>query len=215
MINLKKNAELVSVSEDDETGIIEGYASVFGQIDSYGDTIDPRAYDKVLAEKQSPIMLFCHDDWSIPIGKWTSLEVDSYGLKVKGQINLNSQQGKEVYEAVKFGALTGLSVGFCCTKDDIEDDDKSRIIKNVQRLYEISLVPIPADNFARISSIKSADLQSINSIKELETCLRDAGASRTRAKEFISVAKRVLSHRDDADKRDAISRKLQSILSNF
>ncbi len=219
MKTLKKDAPQAMELKTDE-GIIEGYASVFNKVDSYGDTIDPKAYDHVIASGELPVMLYGHDDYSLPIGKWLEMSVDEVGLKVKGQLNLNNARAKEVYDAVKFGSLTGMSVRISMAKDDFEEkEDGGNLIKNVQRLYEISVVSLPADNFARISECKS--FEEMQSVKDLEIGLRDAGLSRNQAKAFIAVAKRVLSPQRDADAKAMnadvveINSKIQSILNKI
>lgn len=198
-----KNAAQKAEATDE--GIIEGYASVFNGVDSYGDTIDPKAYDDIVESKSMPAMLFGHDDYALPIGKWTELSVDEHGLKVKGQLNLNNARAKEVFDAIKFGALTGMSVRIGVTDDDIEDqkDTGGTYIKHVSDLPEISVVPLPADSYARISACKSVDFEKVHDIKDLEKCLRDAGFSRNDAKGFISKAKSVLTDQRDAEKQVA------------
>ena len=220
-MKLRKDAPQAMELKDEEKGIIEGYASVFNKVDSYGDTIDPNAYDHIVASGELPTMLFGHDSYSLPIGKWLEMSVDDYGLKVKGQLNLNNARAKEIYDAIKFGSLTGMSVNISMSDDDIDElEDKGRyLIKNVQRLYEISVVSLPADNFARISECKSFD--EMQSIKDLEIGLRDAGLSRNQAKAYIAVAKRVLSNQCDVETKaadadvTAINDKVQSILNKL
>ena len=168
-------------------------------------------------------MLFGHDSHSVPIGKWVSLEKDEIGLKVTGQLNLNNSKAKEVFDAIKFGSLTGLSVGFSVNEDgyDVKDEDEGFgfLIKNIERLYEISVVPLPADNFARIAECKSLDLDSINDIKDLEINLRDVGLSRKDAKAFIAKAKSILSSQRDVEEQEDLNNevnlKLQKILNKL
>ena len=62
-----------------EEGSIEGYASVFGGVDSYGDTIEKTAFDNVIKSGQKPLMFYQHNRWSLPIGVWESLSVDEKG----------------------------------------------------------------------------------------------------------------------------------------
>ena len=95
-----------------EEGVIEGYASVFGGVDSYGDTIEPTAFDNVIKSGQKPLMFYQHDRWSLPIGVWEELRVDEKGLYVRGRLNLELEEAREVYSALKFGPLNGLSIGF-------------------------------------------------------------------------------------------------------
>lgn len=202
-----------------DTGVVEGYASVFNQIDSYGDTIASTAYDKVLEEKQTPLMFFNHDRNEIPIGKWTSLSKDERGLKVVGQLDLAQAKAQEIYNAIKFGSITGLSVGMSVNPEKYEDaGDGNFVIKEVNKLYEISIVNFPADTYARILNCKSVDFSSCKNITEFEKSLRDAGCSRNQAKELISVAKRVLINQRDVDKQDnadEVLNKIQNILKKF
>ena len=95
-----------------EEGSIEGYASVFGGVDSYGDTIEKTAFDNVIKSGQKPLMFYQHNRWSIPIGVWEEMSVDEKGLKVKGRLNLELEEAREVYSALKFGSLNGMSIGF-------------------------------------------------------------------------------------------------------
>ena len=94
------------------------------------------------------------------------------------------------------------------------------LIKAIDRLYEISVVNLPADDNARISSYKSADFNDCNDIKGFEKCLRDAGFSRSKAKEIISVAKRVLNQCDaDRETHDHvdndIDERIKSIFKKY
>ena len=205
-----------------DEGIIEGYASVFGKVDSYGDTIEPKAYDHVCALGALPTMLFGHDSDALPIGKWLEMRVDETGLWVKGQLNLNNARAKEVFDAIKFGALTGMSVNISMDEDDLDEKKEGGyLIKNVQRLYEISVVPLPADDYARISEVKSLDFDKMQDIKDLERGLRDVGCSHNQAKAFIAVAKRVLNAQRDAERKAAIAdetevnSKIRSILNKL
>lgn len=190
-------------------GYVSGYASVFGGVDFYDDTIEPGAYDAVLSAIKSgaapmPKMFFNHNYYdSVPVGKWTDVSVDDRGLKIAGQLNLNIQQGRDIYEAVKFGTIDGLSVSIRMKQEDMETDGEDiRHIKNVRELKEVSLCTFPADKNARIITYKAeADAEAIKSIRDLETYLRDAGLPATEAKTIISAAKRVILN--DSDQRDA------------
>ena len=84
--------EEVSLKIDGETGKFSGYASVFGGIDSYGDTILKGAFQHAIASEM-PKMFFNHS-WDMPIGKWTKAEEDSKGLpatKLHGLRMLNTE----------------------------------------------------------------------------------------------------------------------------
>ena len=201
--------------EAHDDGKISGYASAFNLFDSYGDTILSTAYDNVLVEKQTPLMFFNHDRYEVPIGKWTSLSKDEIGLKVEGALDLSQEKAQVIYNAIKFGSITGLSVGMQVNDEDYEAiEDNHHRIKNVAKLYEISIVNFPADESARILTVKS-DFNACNNITDFERCLRDAGASRNKAKEIISIAKRVLANQREVEKQEEIKLKIQQILNRF
>lgn len=191
----------------DDDGTIEGYASKFNGVDSYGDTIEPSAFNSVI-KNCSPKMFFNHrSGYSVPIGVWDIIRVDDVGLYVKGRINLELPEGRNVYSALKFGSIDGLSIAIILSDDDYFVDEQGiRHIKNVQELYEISIVTFPADKNARIIDVKS-DKENINTIKEFENYLCDIGFSKQEAMTLISIAKKVIAN----DKRDAIKSDLTEI----
>ena len=204
-----------------EEGSIEGYASVFGGVDSYGDTIEKTAFDNVIKSGQKPLMFYQHNRWSIPIGVWEELSVDEKGLKVKGRLNLELEEAREVYSALKFGSLNGMSIGFRMKDKDYEYDDEDIChIKNISELLEISIVNFPADKEARIDNVKSED-RDLNDIRDCEHYLRELGISKKMAQKLISVIKTAKSAVSDSQKSedaklaaelDKIQQKLNKIL---
>lgn len=206
-------------------GFVAGYASKFGGIDSYDDTIEPQAYDGVVKSGALPKMLFNHDAWSVPVGRWTSWKVDEIGLYVEGELNLELQQAQDIRKAIKFGSLDGLSVSIRMNADDFYyDADGIRHIKNVQKMREISLCTFPADNNARIITFKTAEeLADLKTVRDLEDYLRDAGVSARDAKALISTSKRILTdeaatakaQRDAAEKAAEQQRKLDRVQQFF
>lgn len=191
-----------------DTGKFEGYASTFNNVDSYGDTILPGAYKDTLSANGLPKMFILHRSYELPIGKWLDASEDSKGLYVKGELTPGLSMANDVGAALKHGTLDGLSIGYALRKADYQPSDKlegGRIIKKVSLLSEISPVTFPADSFARIdlASVKS-DLQSIETVKEFENYLREAGKfSRDHAKMLVAQAKSIFGQRDAGNKVDA------------
>ena len=188
-----------------EEGSIEGYASVFGGVDSYGDTIEKTAFDNVIKSGQKPLMFYQHNRWSLPIGVWESLSVDEKGLKVKGRLNLELAEAREVYSALKFGSLNGMSIGFRMKDKDYEYDDEDIChIKNISELLEISIVNFPADKAAQIDSVKSEELDGLHDIRDCEHYLRELGISKKMAQKLISVVKSAKSAVSDSQKTEDV-----------
>lgn len=187
-----------------EEGSIEGYASVFGGVDSYGDTIEKTAFDNVIKSGQKPLMFYQHNRWSLPIGVWESLSVDEKGLKVKGRLNLELEEAREVYSALKFGSLNGMSIGFRMTEHDYEYENDVCHIKNIADLLEISIVNFPADKAAQIDSVKSEELDGLHDIRDCEHYLRELGISKKMTQKLISVIKSAKSAVSDSQKSEDV-----------
>lgn len=134
----------------------QGYASVFGGIDAYGDTIDPKAYEKTLKRKSSdrPIRLRWNHFGPV-IGKWVDMVVDSKGLLVTGELTPGHSVAMDAYASMKHGAVDGLSIGFYPKQIEMLDGENRRLLKEIE-LVEISVVEEPADLGARVSAIKAA-----------------------------------------------------------
>lgn len=201
LIQKTLNLVAVSLKMDEDTGKFAGYASVFGGVDSYGDTIIKGAFESTL-KNGKPKMFFNHE-WGMPIGKWTKAKEDDHGLYVEGELTTGLGLSADVRAAMKHGTLDGLSIGGYLKKGDYDETENGRIIRRWSNLMEISPVVFPADGAARIDlgSVKSADienaLEGIQSIRDFERFLRDAGGlSKGLAEALVSRAKTVFSHGD-------------------
>lgn len=208
-------------ADDDETGKISGYASTYNNPDLSGDVMLPGCYDAVLNKIKSsgvmPVMFFSHDHWSVPCGTWDEINSDEKGLYVSGRINRDLESGKEIYSALKFGSLSGLSVGFSFSPEGVEDNDAGGYdFKAIDDLIEISICAMPCNQNARIDSVKSFDVESIRDYKTAERYLRDAGSfSREQAKTFISCLKSVFAHERDAQERKKAEKEIIDLIHKF
>lgn len=151
---LSARLELRSFNEDD--GTFQGIASVFGELDSYDDTVAEGAFKKTLKERGSQgIKMLWQHRATEPIGIWTDVQEDKKGLLVEGKLALGTQRGKEAHELLKMGALDGLSIGFMTKKYEMDEDTGIRMLQEID-LWEISLVTFPALSSARITDVKMA-----------------------------------------------------------
>jgi len=150
-------------SDGDDDGTIRGYGSVFGNVDSYGDTVAKGAFKKTIADAKAgntqwPVMLSQHDSHT-PIGIWTGMDEDERGLKLKGKLAINTKRGADAYQLLKMKprpAFNGLSIGYRAKDYELHRTGPiKRTLKSID-LVECSLVTFPADRFARVQSVKSA-----------------------------------------------------------
>lgn len=170
--------QIKSVEEGDGR-TIEGYGSVFLNVDSYKDIVAPGAFAKSLQSGRKVKMLYNHDSRSV-CGVWDEIVEDGNGLRVKGRL-LNTPLGNEVKELVKAGAIDSLSIGYRTLDYDYNEITGIRTIKEAQ-LFEVSIVTFPANEEATIDSIKAAEMSKT----DLERFLTSKGMSRSCAKGLIA-----------------------------
>ncbi len=144
----------LDASSLDEAGHFTGYASIFGQLDSYGDIVDKGAFKKTLKDRKRVKLLWSHDSFQPGIG-YVELEEDDKGLRVvEGQLYLDIQKAKEAYINLKNGTLDGLSIGYNTVKEVVDRSTNERHLKEVA-LWEVSLCNFQACPGAVVTDIKS------------------------------------------------------------
>ena len=229
---IKKTLHLndVDLKMDGDSGKFSGYASVFGGVDSYGDTIVKGAYESTLRSHGKPLMYLEHS-WSsfvsngaglLPIGKYITIKEDDHGLLVEGELTPGMSVSADVGAAMRHGTINGLSVGGYVKKGDYDETESGRVIRKWSHLVEVSVVAMPADSSARIdlSSMKSngtdliAEIEEITTTKEFEYLLRNvAGLSKGAAKSLTARAFILFGSADaDAKEQKAIKAATDRIL---
>jgi uncharacterized protein len=207
------------VGQDAAHGVITGYASIFvgqpgGGPDSFGDVIARSAFKATIAAHAAagtmPVMLWSHDP-SRPVGRYTEIREDERGLFVRGQLNLQTQAGREAFEHLKARDIGGLSIGFQIAENGFQHQaDGSRLLTAID-LFEISLVAMPAARVARVTEIKS-----IGSRQELVDALREVGLPLAAAR---SIAARgwpgLTGLPADEEKFDALARRIEAALAEI
>ena len=114
-------------------------------------------------------------------------------------------------------AITGLSIGFVAKRWEsrTRPEEPRRTLKEV-RLLEVSLVTFPANEKARVTSVKTlAEFDP----REMEEALRDAGLSQRDRKAAVAVFRDVMLRRDagepDTGSRDeAAAAELVALLNS-
>lgn len=134
--------------EDD--GTVEGYASLFGEIDAARDMVMPGAFARTLRQRgiRRVPMLFQHDP-SEPVGVWLELYEDFRGLRARGKLIPDVTRARELLALLRGGAIDGLSIGFRTVKGRVDPATRVRKLIDVD-LWEISIVTFPLLAGARV-----------------------------------------------------------------
>ena len=151
----KKNTDFnFSVKSMQEDGSFAGYASVFGIVDSQNDAVLKGAFKNSLLARAGRIKLLWQHQITQPIGVFTLINEDSYGLYIEGRLLLDLQRGSEAYSLLKSGAINGLSIGYSVISAGYNPENNIRLITDLE-LCEISIVTFPANEAAVVTSVKS------------------------------------------------------------
>jgi HK97 family phage prohead protease len=162
---LTKNATTIQLKAGPEDGLADGqfiaYASVFGNIDSYGDIVTKGAFANSLAawQKSGNVipLLFGHNmsDPDLNIGHVVTAEEDAVGLKVTCQLDLENPKAKQVYRMLKGRRIDQMSFAYdvidgAPAQKDGEDVYEIRDLK----LYEVSVVTVGANQETEVLAVK-------------------------------------------------------------
>jgi len=189
----KQGSAVLKLKKLGDDGVFEGYGSIFGNKDSYGDIVVKGAFTTTLSEHSEagtmPKMFWQHDAWR-PIGSWLEMSEDELGLKVRGRLNMNVQAGREAYELLKAKDIDGLSIGYRVRNSEDDEDRGVTLLKELE-LVEVSVVSLGANDQALVADVKSIRAKGLPSLPEFEGFLREAGFSKTEA---TAIAGNGLSH---------------------
>ena len=144
----------------DADGTVEGYASLFGELDQARDMMMRGAFAETLSARgiRRVPMLFQHDP-SEPVGIWLELREDHRGLFARGRLIPEVARGRELLSLLRAGAIDGLSIGFRTSKARIDPRTRIRRIYAVD-LWEISIVTFPMLTGARVRAVKRSQART-------------------------------------------------------
>lgn len=152
---------------EDGSGIFEGYASVFGNVDSYGDRVLKGAFSKSLAKSfpNDGAGIPCYwshrmDDPEFILGKTLSAVEDDHGLKVRVSLDLDNPKAAAAYRALKAGAVNQMSFAYEVVDANFVPEKGAKFggVNELRELniFEVSVVQIGANTATSIDMVKSA-----------------------------------------------------------
>ena len=161
-------ADISLLENVEEKMVLEGYALLFNQETLIGDetkgymeSIDAHALD--LANMKDVPLKYNHNDSFLIIPRTRNgslkLIVDEIGLKVRAEL-IDTESNKDIYKMVKAGLLDKMSFAFTVKsqKFDRTGNLPKRIILGIDRLYDVSIVDVPAYDQTSITVARSLGL---------------------------------------------------------
>ena len=165
----------VRETEEENDYTVTGYATTFDEpytLYSIGDgkvvkeQVSRNAFDNT--DRSDTIMQYDHQGvvFARLSNDTLKLTVDDHGLFVEAYLG-GTSNGRNLYEEIKGGYINKMSFGFTVTDDDLAEADYGylRTIKAIGKLYDVSAVSIPANDYTEISARNHID----GAIDEIET----------------------------------------------
>ena len=168
-------------TDEAEKMIIEGYAIVFNQETLIGDrehgfteVIDKRSIDG--ADLEDVPLKYNHTDNRLILARTRNgsltFQIDDHGLKIRAEL-IDTQSNRDVYKSIVAGLLDKMSFAFTVKSQswDRSGDVPKRTITQIDRLYDVSVVDLPAyegtsiDALTRSLEIADAELGALENVK--------------------------------------------------
>ena len=191
----------VSQPTEESDWLVEGYATTFDQpyhlysTENGGEVREEVSKDAFLnADMSDTIFQLNHEGtvYARMSNDTMKLDVDEHGLKVTAYLG-GTTNGKNLFEEIKGGYINKMSFGFIVADDEIKADGKDylRTIKRISKVFDVSAVSIPANDYTVISARSHID----GAIDEIE-------AERLRLEE---------EQRIQAEKREHLAERLNAL----
>lgn len=148
-----------AADNEEEQYIVEGYATTFD--DPYVlYSFDGKDYKEQIArdaltgtQMDDVIFLYNHEGMVFArISNGTlQLDTDEHGLHVRADLS-STEDSRRMFESIKAGLVTQMSWAFTVDDEEYDEKTRTRTIKRVKRMYDVSAVSIPANDKTDISA---------------------------------------------------------------
>ena len=173
----------LNIGEPDSYNV-RGYATTFNQkYTLYEDKnyrideqVDPHAFDN--CDMRDVIFQYDHEGrvFARTSNDTLKLNADAHGLEVNAYLG-GTETGRNLFEEIKGGYTSKMSFGFHVNADEITEEDLdgktiyTRTIKEINKLYDVSAVSLPANDGTEISarSLKDGAIAKLEAERLLKT----------------------------------------------
>ena len=169
MIYKYKPQSLIVKDVDSKKGIITGYFSAFGNLDSDGDIMMPGAFKRSIQdwgpEGKGRIKHLLNHDPSQPLGNPQVLQEDGYGLYYESLVGKH-RLGQDFIKMVESDLIKEHSIGFRTLRE--QKSDSANEIHEVMLFEGSSLTAWGANEATPVINMKS-----ISSVEDLKETIRN------------------------------------------
>lgn len=170
----KLNTKSSIADVDEAQGIVKIQVSAFNNVDSYGDIMHEKAFNKTISDfrggARTRIKHLKNHDPSQLLGIPLEMEATKDGLVIVSKMNLDKTLGRETFSDYKFFAENGdtleHSIGYYTVKE--EASNKGNVLKEVKLLEYSTLDFLGANPETPLLGLKNADMTSEELEKRIE-----------------------------------------------
>jgi HK97 family phage prohead protease len=195
-------------------GELDGYASVFGNVDQGGDVVLPGAFKNTLrywAKQAQPLPLIADHDLSTDgvIGSVHDAREDAVGLRVRARFS-SDPKAQSIRGKMIEGHLRGMSFTYDAVKHHLgQVAGKSVRYLQELKLYEATVTPFPMNTLAVGSAKAGMTSASINDLPDSAFAYIEPGGKVVDGKTEPRSLRHFPVH-DEAHARNALARAPQS-----
>lgn len=158
------NAEVRAIDTEDGSLKIAGYAATFNQEAdglNFREVIAPGAFTRALDSADPVFLLVNHDMDGIPLASTQSgtlqLRQDANGLMIEAELDPANPKAQELTSALRRGDMDKMSFAFTVQPDGQTREAGLRTITEIDRLFEVSVVTLPAYSSTSVGMRSAAD----------------------------------------------------------
>ena len=218
---MEKLYKSFDIKSDEGTGTITGYFSTYDQIpDSYGDVVAPGAFTETIKAREEtghPFPLCWNHDLDQIIGKVDSIEDTEKGPLMTASF-FDTPLAQEKREIVKSGVVYQFSFAFGIQDQGtitLEDGTKANELRKLD-LYEVSVVPIPANQNAVMTEVKAEEVEEKEEEpKKAVVTIKIDGEQLEEIKEDVLEKSGRRNSKADADKLEQAIALIQDVLGQL
>lgn len=158
-----KEIRLIEMRATGEERVVEGYAVVFDSVTDLGwvkEVIDRNALDN--ADMSDIVMKYNHENSVLPMartrGGSLQFSIDDHGLRIRATLP-DTQVNRDIYTLIQEGVLSKMSFAFTVAREEYDYDTDTRRILEIDKLYDVSVVDVPAYESTEIYARSKEDYE--------------------------------------------------------
>lgn len=156
--------ELKDITVDEEKRKVSGYLAVFNNRDDDGDILVKGCFAKSIRDRgpqantNRKIAFLWQHDMKDPIGKFTTLREDDYGLYFESLLDEGVESADRTLIQLKSGTLDQFSIGYLYVWENCEyDSNQNALICKELNLFEGSVVTLGCNELTYYAGLKSVE----------------------------------------------------------